>query len=123
MAMSSPPEVPAASARIAQADGLRALACLLVVWQHISEVYKTIASGGLWMSHLADSVDFGRIGVSAFFAISGFVVPSSIRGPRVAAVLDFMERRFWRLFPPFWFSIPLGVLAVWVIWGKAPNLS
>jgi peptidoglycan/LPS O-acetylase OafA/YrhL len=117
------PEAAASSRRIAQADGLRALACLLVIWQHTSEVYKTIASGGLWLSQVADTVDFGRIGVSAFFAISGFVVPSSIRGPRVAAVVDFMERRFWRLFPPYWFSLPLGVLAVWVIWGKDPSLS
>jgi peptidoglycan/LPS O-acetylase OafA/YrhL len=109
--------------RIEQADGLRAFACLLVIWQHVSEVYKIIASGGLWLSQIADTVDFGRIGVSAFFAISGFVVPSSIRGPRVRAVLDFAERRFWRLFPPYWFSIPLGVLAVWVIWGKGLDLS
>jgi peptidoglycan/LPS O-acetylase OafA/YrhL len=41
----------------------------------------------------------------------------------VAAVVDFIERRFWRLFPPFWFSLPLGILSVWVIWGKAPSLS
>jgi peptidoglycan/LPS O-acetylase OafA/YrhL len=116
----SPPEK---RSRIEQADGLRALACLLVIWQHLSEVYKTISSGGLWLSHIADTVDFGRIGVSAFFAISGFVVPHSIRGRRVEAVVDFAERRFWRLFPPYWFSLPLGVLAVWVIWGKTPGLS
>lgn len=116
-------EASSTSQRIEQADGLRALACLLVIWQHVSEVYKIIASGGLWLSEVADTVDFGRIGVCAFFAISGFVVPSSIRGPRVKAVLDFAERRFWRLYPPYWFSIPLGALAVWVIWGKDLSLS
>jgi peptidoglycan/LPS O-acetylase OafA/YrhL len=113
----------AASRRIGQADGLRAFACLLVVWQHVSEVYKIVASGGLWLSQIADTVDFGRIGVCAFFAISGFVVPTSIRGPRLQGVLDFAERRFWRLYPPYWFSIPFGVLAVWVIWGKDLSLS
>jgi peptidoglycan/LPS O-acetylase OafA/YrhL len=108
--------------RIEQADGLRAIACLLVIWQHISEVYRTVASGGLWLSTIADRVDFGRIGVCAFFAISGFVVPSSIRGRRLPAVVDFAERRFWRLFPPYWFSIPSGILAVWVLWGRQPTL-
>jgi peptidoglycan/LPS O-acetylase OafA/YrhL len=118
-----PAETSVTGRRIEQADGLRAFACLLVIWQHVSEVYKIIASGGLWLSQIADTLDFGRIGVSAFFAISGFVVPSSIRGPRVRAVLDFAERRFWRLYPPYWFSLPLGVLAVWVIWGKGLDLS
>lgn len=109
--------------RIEQADGLRALACMLVIWQHVSEVYKSISSGGLWLSDVADTVDFGRIGVSAFFAISGFVVPHSIRGPRLQGVVDFAERRFWRLYPPYWFSIPLGTLSVWIIWGKDASVA
>jgi peptidoglycan/LPS O-acetylase OafA/YrhL len=108
--------------RIDQADGLRALACMLVIWQHVSEVYRSVSSGGLWLSTIADTVDFGRIGVCAFFGISGFVVPSSMRGPRLEGVLDFAERRFWRLFPPYWFSIPIGILAVWVAWGRLPTL-
>ena len=109
--------------RIEPADGLRALACLLVIWQHVSEVYRGVSSGGLWLSTMADKVDFGRIGVCAFFAISGFVVPSSIRGKRLPAVLDFAERRFWRLYPPYWFSIPIGILAVWVLWGRKPDIA
>jgi peptidoglycan/LPS O-acetylase OafA/YrhL len=109
--------------RIEQADGLRAIACLLVIWQHVSEVYRGISSGGVWLSTMADRVDFGRIGVCAFFAISGFVVPSSIRGRRLPAVVDFAERRFWRLFPPYWFSIPIGILAVWVLWGRQPTVT
>lgn len=109
--------------RIEHVDGLRAVACLLVVWQHISEVFRSVASGGIWLATIADTVDFGRIGVSAFFAISGFVVPTSIRGPRIPAVLDFIERRFWRLFPPFWVSIPLGIVTVWTLWGKVPTVS
>jgi peptidoglycan/LPS O-acetylase OafA/YrhL len=112
-----------ASSRIEQADGLRAVACMLVIWQHVSEVYKDVASGGLWLSRIADQIDFGRIGVTAFFALSGFVVPHSIRGPRLQAVADFAERRFWRLYPAYWFSIPLGLLAVWVIWKKDPTLA
>ena len=118
-----PARASVSSSRIEQADGLRALACMLVIWQHVSEVYKSISSGGLWLSEIADTVDFGRIGVSAFFAISGFVVPHSIRGPRLHGVVDFAERRFWRLYPPYWFSIPLGVLSVWIIWGKDASLA
>lgn len=109
--------------RIEQADGLRALACMLVIWQHVAEVYRSISSGGVALAVIADTVDFGRIGVCAFFGISGFVVPHSLRGPRLRGVLDFVERRCWRLFPPYWFSIPIGILAVWVLWGRTPTLA
>ena len=120
--MNDSPGLGHSARRIDQADGLRAIACMLVIWQHVSEVYRSISSGGHWLSSIADTVDFGRIGVCAFFGISGFVVPSSMRGPRIAGVLDFAERRFWRLFPPYWFSIPIGILAVWVAWDRQATL-
>jgi peptidoglycan/LPS O-acetylase OafA/YrhL len=109
--------------RIEQVDGLRAVACLLVIWQHVSESYRGIASSGFWISDVANHFDFGRIGVVAFFAISGFVIPGSLRGPRLETVVNFAFRRFWRLYPAFWFSLPLGVLSVWTLWGKQASLS
>jgi len=37
-----------------------------------------------------------------FFAISGFVIPSSLKGTRWKGVKRFAIRRFWRLYPPLW---------------------
>jgi len=40
-----------------------------------------------------------------FFAVSGFVIPSSLRGNRWEGVKHFALRRFWRLYPPYWIAL------------------
>lgn len=95
--------------RFESLDALRAVACFLVIWQHVSESLCSLSSGGSWTSEAADYFDFGRIGVVAFFCISGFVIPSSLRGDRRAAIRSFSINRFYRLFPPYWFSIALAI--------------
>lgn len=98
-------------------DSLRALAALLVVWTHVSETFATLTTHGLWMADLAHAMDFGRAGVVTFFAISGFVIPSSLRpGPR--AIRTFVIRRLFRLYPAYWLSVPLGVVTSWWLWNK-----
>jgi len=42
-----------------------------------------------------------------FFAISGFVIPDSLRGTRWEGLKAFAIRRFWRLYPPFWVAMLL----------------
>jgi len=44
-----------------------------------------------------------------FFAISGFVIPSSLRGTRWQGFKYFVTRRFWRLYPPFWVVLALSI--------------
>jgi len=51
----------------------------------------------------------GRLGVLMFFAISGFVIPSSLRGMRWEGFKIFAIRRFWRLYPPFWVVLTLSI--------------
>lgn len=98
-------------------DSLRAIAALLVVWTHVSETFATFSSRGAWMADLAHAMDFGRAGVITFFAISGFVIPSSLRpGPR--AIRTFLIRRLFRLYPAYWLSVPLGVVTSWWLWNK-----
>jgi len=68
-----------------------------------------------------------------FFAISGFVIPSSLRGMRWAGFKTFAIRRFWRLYPPYWLVFGLSLylfpdyygLYNWdrVMWGVAMLLS
>jgi len=104
--------------RLAHVDALRAIAALLVVWTHAAEIFAPLA-GGSWLWTLARDYDFGRIGVVAFFGVSGFLVPSTIDPTRPHAARAFIVRRFFRLYPAFWLSVPLGVIAVWLLPGKA----
>ncbi|MGL5115691.1 MAG: acyltransferase family protein, partial [Beijerinckiaceae bacterium] len=109
--------------RLRHIDALRALAALLVVWLHGTELFVQVSPqiGSRWIADAAKSVDIGRIGVVIFFGISGFLIPSSLRGSGWASIQDFALKRFFRLFPLFWFSIPLAVLLMWMPFGHEMN--
>jgi peptidoglycan/LPS O-acetylase OafA/YrhL len=121
-------DVPAATTRVAglagkrlrRIDALRGIAALLVVWLHVAEIYAGLGPiAGKWIHEWARLVDAGRVGVVAFFLVSGFVVPYSIRSDRPAAVGSFLIKRFFRIFPAYWLSIPFGALTGWWIWDRA----
>jgi peptidoglycan/LPS O-acetylase OafA/YrhL len=110
-------KAPDAHPRFAHVDSLRAVAALLVVWTHGAEVFAPAAGGSrLW--DIARTCDFGRIGVVAFFGVSGFLVPKSIDAGRPDAGRVFLIRRAFRLFPAFWLSIPLGLASIWWLFGR-----
>ncbi|HEY6543989.1 MAG TPA: acyltransferase [Dokdonella sp.] len=105
--------------RLRCVDALRGIAALLVVWMHVSESFASLGPiDGKWIHELARSVDVGRIGVVAFFLVSGFVIPFSIRADQAAPVGSFVIKRFFRIAPAYWLSIPLGALTGWWIWGR-----
>lgn len=108
------------NSRYAHIDSLRAIAALLVVWMHTSEVFVKVAAPTLQnaLFDMAHAVDFGRIGVVVFFAVSGFVIPSSLSGDRFSGSVTFAIKRLFRLYPVYWLSIPLGLLTSWYLWGK-----
>jgi peptidoglycan/LPS O-acetylase OafA/YrhL len=108
--------------RLRHIDALRGIAALLVLWMHVAERYVTLggghAIGGRWLFESAQAVDVGRIGVVAFFLISGFVIPYSIRPDRPAAIGTFLVKRLFRIYPAYWLSVPLGALTTYWIWGR-----
>jgi peptidoglycan/LPS O-acetylase OafA/YrhL len=111
--------------RLAHIDALRAIAALLVVWMHVSQIFYTLSpqtTQSRWVYDCAMYVDVGRIGVVLFFAISGFVIPFSIHPGSRAPVRDFLLRRLFRILPAYWLSIPLGAYASHVIWGRPVTL-
>lgn len=96
---------------------MRALAVLLVMWTHYAELYAPISGSQHWLDTLQRTVDFGRIGVVMFFCISGMLIPNSLRGLLADGTRRFLVRRFFRLYPAFWLSVPLGYLAYWILFG------
>lgn len=85
---------------------------MLVFLVHAPEVLGSVAGGGAWIDRVAHDLDTGRMGVVAFFAISGFVIPYSFRAASPHPILDFGIGRIFRLFPAFWVSIAPSVLVL-----------
>jgi len=77
-------------------DGLRGVAILFVIFFHAYSRWPDLTSFG---SHLYDFLPFkyGWLGVQLFFLISGFVILMTLE--RTSGFLQFMRRRWLRLFP------------------------
>ncbi len=63
--------------------------------------------------------EIGHLGVPMFFVISGFCIGGSAWGSyrRGEPALDFLRRRLWRIYPPFWVSILVVVALPFVLEG------
>lgn len=101
------------SARVLGIDGLRGFAAVIVVIGHwIAFMHVQ----GVRLGHetidiaLSDEyLSLGRVGVVAFFCVSGFVIPFSFSGS--SPEISFIIKRIFRLYPAYWLSIFL-VLAL-----------
>jgi peptidoglycan/LPS O-acetylase OafA/YrhL len=95
-------------------DGLRGLACLWVVLDHL---HVDTLTGGLPAGVSRWVFDSGIVGVMVFFVLSGFVIAQSWRdavpgGVPVSAarIGTFLGRRWMRLSPPYYVAIVLAVV-------------
>ncbi len=94
-------------------DLLRSTAIILVMLRHYSELFfipkdMALSSFLLW----------GSNGVALFFALSGFLIGGQIIEELMHGDFSFRRfyfKRFWRIFPPYYFS--LAVVAVVVFAG------
>ncbi len=115
-----------AEGRYKNIDVLRGVAALCVVWLHASEVLVTlpaVRASGTLLHDIPNFLQLGRAGVIAFFAISGFVVASTIRLPKYEATLNFGTRRLFRLYPAYWTALALTYLVIWWPQGRVPGLA
>lgn len=103
---------PRPALRLPCGDGLRAVAAVIVFFTHIG--FLTGATFNSWAGPLFARFD---VGVSIFFALSGFLLAR----PYLAAILDddplperapFYERRLRRIFPAYW--VALTATYVWL---------
>lgn len=104
-------------------DALRALAAYLVVWMHVAERHSEHSQLGAAFYTLPQAVDAGRVGVITFFIISGFVIPSSLKGARPQGLRTFVVRRFWRLYPAYWLAVILGYWACHILSNSPMKLA
>ena len=119
--MKVPPGPDGHPRRFGNVDALRALAAILVIWAHAAESFVQVAQGGAgrWMHDWAATVNFGRIGVTAFFCVSGFVIPATLSGSGWPAARRFLVNRFFRLFPLYWLSVACAVAVLFWLPGRA----
>lgn len=108
---------PAADARrVAGLDGLRGIAALFVVLNHIF----LRAWPGFPVDHApfwaADFI-YGRFAVIVFIALSGFsltLVPAR-SGWRFDSITTFARRRAWRILPPYWAALAFSLALTWFV--------
>lgn len=111
--------------RYANLDGLRAIAALGVMVEHLfGDLIRQAPSASGPVSTLAESVvqnlSLGRFGVALFFLISGFVVPFSIDGER--PLRHFAVSRLFRLYPALWLALMVLVTMGWLS-GETPRTA
>lgn len=88
------------SQRLEHIDSLRGIAAILVVISHF--IIPIIGEENTFaLSHV---FDVGKIGVSIFFMISGFVIPYSLTNKQTSLSRFFISR-FFRLYPAYWVSL------------------
>lgn len=107
--------------RYAHIDAMRAVAALCVAVLHLSQTMERTAGSGQWLLHFVDYWQLGAFGVALFFMVSGFVIPASFgnRESRAEGLRVFAIRRFFRLYPAYWLSIPLALWTTWWLQGRA----
>ena len=103
--------------RLKHIDSMRGMAAIAVIYSHVAEYAM---AHNLVKSHveyfifvlLTRFMSLGKIAVTIFFAVSGFVIPFSIFKYRKKALLRFSISRVFRLYPAYWLSIPFGLIVL-----------
>jgi peptidoglycan/LPS O-acetylase OafA/YrhL len=94
------------------ADGLRALACLMVIFHHLSQqlIFNPQIHAPLWLHHLAEFLITGQTGVSVFFVLSGFLLSTPfwdayLERKGMPDLRVYAMRRAGRIMPGFYVNL------------------
>jgi peptidoglycan/LPS O-acetylase OafA/YrhL len=105
-----------APGRIRGLDGIRGLAALFVVVNHIYlrawPGYPEVRAP-FW----AAGFIYGRFAVVVFIVVSGFslsIAPAR-SGWRLTGAAEFARRRAWRILPPYWAALVFSALMTWLV--------
>ena len=102
--------------RVVGLDGIRGLAALFVVLNHIFE--------RAWPGYPANPAPFwaawmtyGRGAVVMFIALSGFSLGlgPARSGWRLESIATYAHRRAWRILPPYWAALGFSLVMTWYV--------
>jgi peptidoglycan/LPS O-acetylase OafA/YrhL len=102
--------------RVVGMDGIRGLAALFVVLNHIFD--------RAWPGDPADHAPFwaawmiyGRFAVIMFIALSGFSLGlgPARSGWRFKSIATYAHRRAWRILPPYWAALGFSLVMTWYV--------
>lgn len=116
-------EVTVKRKRIEWLDSLRAVAALLVVFQHFYYdrffVSRTQTDYLQPAYEIFRTINFGKMGVVIFFFISGYIIPRSLLlTKRQKPIKSFFIARFFRLYPAYWLSVLTVAVLTSQLWTK-----
>ena len=91
------------------ADGVRAVACLMVVFSHLAQRLEMPKQAG-WIQEIQQFLMTGAYGVSAFFVLSGMLLSFPfwrryLNGLPMPSLKEYARRRFLRIAPGFYVSL------------------
>lgn len=96
-------------------DIIRAVAITLVMMNHFYEnAFINLPSE----SYITQFLKWGWHGVDLFFALSGFLIGGQIIEENLNGTFSFKRfyiKRFWRIFPPYYFSILVAIISTSII--------
>jgi len=104
--------------RLDYIDSVRGIAALAVVYFHLALLLRTAGRSPWDFVFFTDIVDAGKLGVVAFFIVSGMVIPHSLTREAANPIKRFAVRRFFRLYPAYWLSALLALLGLYLMDGK-----
>jgi peptidoglycan/LPS O-acetylase OafA/YrhL len=104
-------------ARVVGLDGIRGLAALFVVFNHIFErawpEYPVANHAPFWAAWLI----YGRAAVAIFIVLSGFSLGlgPARSGWRFKSLTAYAHRRAWRILPPYWAALVFSLVMTWYV--------
>jgi peptidoglycan/LPS O-acetylase OafA/YrhL len=113
------PRAQAASgpARVVGLAGIRGLAALFVVLNHIFErawpEYPGVNHAPFWAAWLI----YGRAAVAIFIVLSGFSLGlgPARSGWKFKSLATYAHRRAWRILPPYWAALVFSLVMTWYV--------
>jgi len=103
--------------RVVGLDGIRGLAALFVVLNHIFERawpgYPGANHAPFWAAWLI----YGRGAVAIFIVLSGFSLGlgPARSGWRFKSIATYAHRRAWRILPPYWAALVFSLVMTWYV--------
>lgn len=119
--------VPGPPNRLDAIEGMRGLAAFYVVLQHCCTMVDPLQrlKEPSWLVALMKPLYYGHFAVAAFIVISGYCLQLSLyrrADGRIDDLKRFLERRCWRILPPYYACLGFSLLVCWAVTSRQSGL-